>query len=475
MSETENRTEKKGLNISTRSFVTAILVIFILMVLTYGLTFVIPGGEYARTVNSAGNTVLDTAAGFKSAEGGIPFWKWILSPILVLGAEGSGSLIAVIAFLLVIGGVFNSLEKCGLMHYMLDRLTDRFAKNRYQLMGVIAFFFMALGSFIGSFEECIPLVPIVVALAVRLGWDALAGMGMSLLAIGCGFAAGVCNPFTVGVAQEIAGLPMFSGMWFRAVSFILIYLLLMAFLFGYVKRVEKKGIQKGHGEQDDCTFRKNTAMDRGLTCFAGIVGAGILLILGSVFIKVLQDYTMIIVAVMFLAAGISASRLSGMSWRRLGETFGSGVSSILPAVLMILMANSIKYTMVEANILDTILHSAVQVAETLPGWTVILFIYLIVLVMNFFIPSGSAKAFLLMPLIVPAAQVFGISAQLCVAAFAFGDGFSNVFYPTNPVLLIALGLADVNYVKWVKWSWKFQAVNLVMTSLLLLFGLAVGY
>jgi uncharacterized ion transporter superfamily protein YfcC len=95
--------------------------------------------------------------------------------------------------------------------------------------------------------------------------------------------------------------------------------------------------------------------------------------------------------------------------------------------------------------------------------------------MNFFIPSGSAKAFMLMPLIVPLAQVFGISSQLCVLAFAFGDGFSNVFYPTNPALLISLGLAKVSYGQWAKWSFKFQLCNLLLTSLLLLLGLAVGY
>ena len=95
--------------------------------------------------------------------------------------------------------------------------------------------------------------------------------------------------------------------------------------------------------------------------------------------------------------------------------------------------------------------------------------------MNFFIPSGSAKAFMLMPLIVPMAQIFGISTQLCVLAFAFGDGFSNVFYPTNPALLIALGVAKVDYGRWFKWSWRFQTANLVLTSLLLLFGLVIGY
>lgn len=216
-------------------------------------------------------------------------------------------------------------------------------------------------------------------------------------------------------------------------------------------------------------------MDRGLLCFGGILGAGIVLVLSSGFLTFLQDYTMIIVAVMFLAAGIIAPLLCNMSGKALASCFGAGSRSICPAVLMILMASSIKYTMVEAKVLDTVLHGAVVMAEGFPKWAVIMFIYLIVLVMNFFIGSGSAKAFLLIPLIVPIAQIFGISSQLCIMAFAFGDGFSNVFYPTNPVLLISLGLADVSYGKWVKWSFKFQALNLVLTALILLAGLAVGY
>lgn len=442
-----NTAEKKGLNISAKSFLTAIFVIFVLMILTYGLTFLVPGG-------------------------GIPFWKWALSPALVLGSEGNVSLIAVIAFLLVIGGVFNCLDKCGLMKYMLDKITYRFGKERYKLLAFVTLFFMAMGSFIGSFEECVPMVPIVVALAIRLGWDALTGIGMSLLAIGCGFSAGICNPFTVGVAQslDVVNLPMFSGMWFRIIAFILVYILLSGFLFFYAKKIERPVAMSENAED----FQENRNMNKALFLFAGIMVGGIVVVLCSVFITALQSYTMIIVALTFLAAGMISS-IASKSGERLGTVFVNGLISVLPAVLMILMANSIKYTMEEGNILDTIVKSAVSVAGTLPRWSVILFIYLIVLGMNFFIASGSAKAFLLMPLIVPVAQNFGISAQLCVVAYAFGDGFSNVFYPTNPVLLISLGLADVDYGKWVKWSWKFQVMNLVMTSGLLLFGLMIGY
>ncbi len=393
--------EKRKMEASAKSFITAIAVIFVMMVLTYALTYIIPGGY-------------------------IPLWKWILSPILVLFGEDSGSMIAIIALLLLLGGIFNSLDKFGILRLLLDKVTVKFGRNRKVLLAVIPLFFMTLGSAVGTFEECVPLVPVVVALAVRLGWNALTGLGMSILAAGCGFAAGVCNPFTVGVAQELIGLPLFSGLWLRGISFLLIYALLVATLFAYAKKIEKPINKKALDEISESKAKS--------------------------------------------IAYSSGSRL----WK-FTITFRDGVISVLPGVLLILMANSIRYTLMEGNILDAILQGAISLAGGMSRWGVILFIYGLVLFLNFFIPSGSAKAFLLMPLIVPMAEAFGISAQLCVLAFAFGDGFSNVFYPTNPVLLISLGLANVGYGEWVKWSVKFQLVNLILTSALLLFGLVIGY
>ena len=461
---------KNSLNIGAKSFLAAIVIIFLLMALTYGLTFLVPGGEYARTVDEAGHTIIDTQAGFRNVPGGLPFYKWLLSPFLVLGAEGSGALVAVIAFLLVIGGVFNALHECGLMEYMLNKLVHRFRGVRYRLMAMLVLFFMAMGSLVGSFEEVVPLVPIVTTLAVGLGWDALTGVAISLLAAGCGFAAGVANPFTIGVAQTLAGLPMFSGIWLRLVAFVCIYLLLLLFIRFHARHLpETASVAKAENHVPD------RRMDRGLLLFALILGAGIALVLCSGFIPALRDYTMIAVAVMFLVAGVTATLAAGMGLRGLLKSFLSGLVAIAPSVLMILMAASIRYTLVEGRILDSLLHMAVTAAGGMPRAVLVLFIYGICLVLNFFIPSGSAKAFLLIPLIVPLAGLFGVSSQLCILAFAFGDGFSNVFYPTNPCLLISLGLVDTGYGKWAGYSIKFQLMNLLLTTGLLLFGLAVGY
>ena len=461
---------KNSLNISAKSFIAAIVIIFLLMAVTYALTFLVPGGEYARTVDEAGHTILDTQAGFREVEGGLPFYKWLLSPLLVLGAEGSGALIAVIAFLLVIGGVFNALNECGLMGYMLQKLVHRFGAVRYRLMAVLILFFMAMGSLVGSFEEVVPLVPIVTSLAVGLGWDVLTGVAMSLLAAGCGFAAGVANPFTIGVAQTLAGLPMFSGVWLRLLSFACIYALLLGFVRFHAKRLPERASEKmAEAHVPD------KHMDRGLLLFALILGAGIAVVLSSGFIPALRDFTMIIVAVMFLMAGVAAVLATGKGVKWLLKSFLSGLVAIAPSVLMILMAASIRYILVEGKILDSLLHMAVGAAGNMSRAALVLFIYAICLVLNFFIPSGSAKAFLLIPLIVPLASVFGVNSQLCILAFAFGDGFSNVFYPTNPCLLISLGLVDSSYGKWARYSGKFQLMNLVLTAGLLLFGLAVGY
>ena len=274
--------KKNTLDAGVGSFVAATVMIFIMMVLTYILTFIVPGG-------------------------GIPFWKWVLSPILVLFGEDRASLIAIIALLLGLGGVFNCLDKYGVLKFLLDKITDKFGKNRKMLLAVIPLFFMILGSVAGTYEECVPLVPVVVALAIRLGWDPLTGLGMSILAAGCGFAAGICNPFTIGVAQGIVDLPMFSGMWLRVVDFGLIYGLLLFFLLFHVKKIERP-------MDDIITPPKD--------CKPSLVR---------------NNYYL------------------DSKWKKMIITFRDGVVSVLPGVFLILMANSIRFTLMEANILDILL------------------------------------------------------------------------------------------------------------------------
>ena len=472
---------KRVFNVGTRSFIAALIILFLLMALTYALTFLMPAGEYQRVITDGKESIVSGT--YQSVEGGLPFWKWLLSPFLALGATGSGTVIAIIAFLLVIGGAFNAMDECGVLAYMFNRVYRKFETRKYQLLLLVTLFFMGLGAFVGSFEECVPLVPIAVALAYSLGWDALVGLGMSLLAVGFGFSTGVVNPFTVGVAQQLVGLPMFSGIWMRLLTFVLIYGLLIAFLVPYAKKIEKTPtksmIYYPAMSQRWATLRvdyvEDKRKDRALIWFGAVLGTGILLILCSSFVPFLQDIIMPLIAVIFLVAGTISSIVSGMRWRDYFKSFGKGIVNILPAVLLILMANSIRFTMTESKILDTILFQTVKLTQNAPSGVVVLMIYALALVLELFISSGSAKAFLLMPLIAPIADLSGISRQIAVLAYAFGDGFSNVFYPTNPVLLISLGIVGIGYGKWFKWSGKIQIAVLALTCGLLLFANAIGY
>ncbi len=462
---------RHDLKMEKKSFWLSVAFLFVVMIIAWVLTLLIPGGVYTKVYDGNGNQVIDMSAGFTPVQGGLPAWKWLLSPLLVLTGSGAGTLIPIILFLLLLGGIFSVLIEQGILSHMLGKLVRRFAGVRYRLLAAMIFFFMALGAFIGSYEEVIPLVPVVVSLAVCLGWDIQTGVAVSLLAVACGFASGVANPFTVGVAHTLAGLPVFSGIWFRLVCFAVIYLVLLGFIL-----LRARKVAKNHPVQLPVEDRQNDPkMNRAVRYFSVLMVVGILIIIVSGFVPMLSSYTLVLLMVTFLGAGISSSLVSGMDPLQLGKAFLKGIVDIMPTIVLILMASSVRYIMEEGKILDSCLHMALEASDGMSRPAVILFIYLICMVTNFFVPSGSAEALLLIPIIVPLAGAFGISAQLCIVAFAFGDGFSNILYPTNPSLMVALGLADCGYGKWIRWSLPFQLLNLVLTCGLLLLGLAVGY
>lgn len=471
---------KANITISKKSFITAIILLSALMITAFALTYILDGTTYSY------DEITGEYQFINEGKEGLPVWKLFAAPIMVLlpTSDGFLTLILIMVLLVIIGGVFNALEKSGILKYMLDKTVHKYKNKRYLLLAVISFFFMALGSGIGMFEEAVPLVPIVVLLCYSMGWDSLTGLGASLLAVCCGFAAGVINPFTVGVAQSLGGLPMFSGILMRLLVFAIIYGILITFLLLYVKRIEKNPKKSSVYKEDLLAkekieekkdFVRNKAMDKALFWFLGWMGVMVGIVLISIPIRALSDYVMFIILGCYVIAGIGASIISGSKGKKLAKTFGNGVLVIIPAIFMILMAASVKYILYEANIMYTILYYAVRAIERAPSEIAVLLIYLVVLVFNLVIPSGSAKAALLMPTIYPLADMLNIHRQTAVLAFTFGDGFSNVLFPTNPVLLITLGLTVVSYIKWFKWSVKIQLIFLVTTALLLLFAHNVIY
>jgi uncharacterized ion transporter superfamily protein YfcC len=307
------------------------------------------------------------------------------------------------------------------------------------------------------------------------------------LATNLGFSAAITNPFTIGVAQRIAGLPLFSGTWLRIPIFLVVYAVLAIFLTRYARRVERNpesslsfeedriGHSKYHlddtGALADGSTRTRAATFWFLGFFLLIVGV----LVSSPFIPVISDYALPIVGLLFLIGGIGAGILSGTSNKRVMQAAGEGLLGIAPGIPLILMAASVKHIIVQGSVMDSILYAASGAISDTSPFAAILTVYAIALVIELAIGSACAKAFLIMPIILPLADLVGITRQLTVTAYCFGDGFSNMAYPTNPVLLICLGLATTSYAKWMKWTAKLWLAILAITVAFLGLGVAIGY
>jgi uncharacterized ion transporter superfamily protein YfcC len=309
---------------------------------------------------------------------------------------------------------------------------------------------------------------------------------MSLLATGFGFASATLNPFTLGVAQEVAGLPTFSGVGFRIVVFIIMYSILYGFLYRYTKKIAKDPT-KSFVYEDDLKQREKyaniTAIEKlpneqylGKT--VKIFGASLVLVISYIvagfFIPALSAVSLPVMAVLFLIGGLLAAKASNYGGK-IFKDFVAGIGGIAPSALLILMAMSVKLIITNGGIMDTVLYYASETVSKMGPYAAIIMIYLLVLGMNFFISSGSAKAFLLIPLIAPLAELVGLTSQVAVQAFCFGDGFSNLLYPTNAILMITLGLTVVSYPKWFRFTIGLQALVMVVNILLLMLAVLIGY
>ncbi|MCK5795283.1 MAG: hypothetical protein KAH12_11290, partial [Anaerolineales bacterium] len=230
--------EKSGAQISKKAFTQSVLILLVIMLVAGVLTRVIPAGTYDR-ISEAGRELIRPDSFHFTDKLDYPIWRWFTAPVEVLWGDDSTLVIVISLFILMVGGAFAVLDKSGILKAALGRIVARFGDRKYALLLLISFFFMALGAFFGIFEEVVPLVPLVLSLSYYLGWDALVGLGMSILATNLGFSAAITNPFTIGVAQELAGLPLFSGSWFRIPIFIAIYAAFAVFLTRYAKKVER--------------------------------------------------------------------------------------------------------------------------------------------------------------------------------------------------------------------------------------------
>ena len=478
--------QKAGAQISRKAFAQSVIILFVLMMITGVLTLVIPAGRYIRT-EQAGREVIDPQSFQFIERPDYPFWRWFTAPLEVLATPDGVLVMVIIGFILMVGGAFAILDHCGIMQEGVGRIVRTFGLRKYQLLLVVSFFFMALGAFFGIFEEIVPLVPIMLALSYYLGWDSLVGLGMSVLATNMGFSAAISNPFTIGVAQKIAGLPLFSGALFRVSIFMVVYGVFALFLVRYAKKVERNpeaspvftedrtGRLKYKALEINTKGEPNPGLRRAVVWFLVTIVLMFGVLVSGPFVTGLSDLAFPLVGVLFLAGGLGAGRLSGASWKRVLGALKDGAAGIAPGILLILMAVSVKHIVVMGGVLDTILHASANAFSETPPILAAVIIYFLALLIEFFIGSGSAKAFLMMPILLPLADLVGVTRQVAVTAYCFGDGFSNMIYPTNPVLLIVLGLTVVSYSKWLKWTARLWFWIVLITVAFLSLGVLINY
>lgn len=465
--------------ISVRSFITVVAVLLAILFFCGSLSYFIPQGSFQRDADN--NILLDTYR--EGAIEGISFLNVISAPLRVFASEDALTIIMISVFLLVMSGIFNTLEKTGgikvFILYIMKRLRDKGGS----VVCIMVLIFMLFGSFFGMFEELVTLLPLIIVFMLSMKLDTMMGLGACLLAACFGFSAAVTNPFSVGTAAQYAGIPTSSGAWLRIVFFMMVYGILCAFLLLYLKKIrrdpkasptyasDQKRRETLTAELED-TGENNQKAFRVYAVFFGIQG---LVLIAIACIRQISGFAIPILAASFLIAGLICGFLVSGDFGCVIRSFLKGAGAMLPAVLMIAIASSVKLVMEEGGIIDTVLHVVLNLLVGKSRFVAILLIYGLILFLQVFIGSASAKIFLVMPIILPITNALGISPQLVILTYCMADGFTDVILPTNPVLLIGLSMANVSYWKWLKWTWKLQLLLFVLSALVLLFGIGIGY
>ena len=471
-----------ALGIGRKTFVATAAILIAVLLLAGLMTRVLPQGAFDRTLLDGRETPV--AGSYRVISGDrLPIWRWFTAPAEVLWSDDAASVVVILLFVLLIGGTFQVLEQSGVLRAVMNGVMRRFSRRRYLLLALASLVSMLMGSTMGLFEETVTLVPMSIALAWSLGWDRFVGVGMSVLAVGCGFAAGTINPFTIGVTQRLAGLPAFSGILLRIGVFAIVYAVLFLFLYRYVRRIEadpSASLDRSLSAPDraalaDTDSRTNAPAGSAVAPFL-IAFLLVFLYLGaSIAVPALSDTALPVMAVLLTAGGILSGYRAGLGGRAVWGAFWKGTIALAPGAILILLAMGSKQILSAGGVMDTILQEAYLLIEGTGRFASVLMMYLFVLVLELFVGSSTAKAFLVMPLLLPLADLLGVTRQTAVQAYAFGDGFVNMAYPTNAVLLITLGIAGISFSSWFRWTWKLQ-LALAGISCAVLYGcVAIGY
>jgi len=454
--------------------------LFSMVVLAQILTYMIPAGSFERVENAAGR--LQVVPGSFHLTPETP----ALSPVAFLTAipKGFSGAHEIIFFVFIIGGAFAVLRSTGAVDAGMRVLLRRWGDRPFWLVAGGTALFAVGSSTIGFGEEYFPFVPVLISLTLALGYDRFTAVAIVMVGYGTGYGAAVINPFTTLIAQDIAGLQPGSGLWFRLVMIAIFVPIGIHHVWSYAKKVKRDpaaslvagmsvlegpSISSGGDGEAGADHPSMTTMHKWILTVVSITMVFLIygLIKWNWYLYEMQG--------VFIALTLIIALIARMSPDRTAVEFGTGAASLTSVALLIGVARGIQVVLDEAGVVDTIVYGISVPLQELPGALSAVGMFFMQSLTNFFIPSGSGQAFVTMPIMTPLSDLVGVSRQVAVLAFQFGDGFSNIVIPTQYVLLGVLAMTGVPYDRWLRFILPFMLKIAIVGSIALAVAVLIGY
>lgn len=446
-----------------------ILVGFIL--LAAGLTWIVPAGSYERSALPDGREVVVPGsyrvvpaepAGFLEVVTAVP--------------DGLREAASIVFLVLLVGGSVGVVHRVGILDLGIHALTGLFGRRRELLIPALMTAFAAVAALVGTPELAIAYLPVVLPLLLRLGYDTVTATAVALLPTTLGYAFGVTAPSTIGIGHSLAGLPPFSGAWYRIASFAVVQTAAALFVMRYARRVRADPATALNPEADRAL---RSAPDSGATPARSapsrrLAAAGLLalvLFAGSIAAFVTLRLGFEEIGGLFVLAAVVVSVVAGRSANGICDDFNDAFREMLVGALICGVARGVSVVMVEANILDTVVFHLASLVAALPGALAAVGILFAQAAFNFLVPSGSGQSLLTLPILIPVGDLIGVTRQVVVLATHWGDGITNIVFPTSGYFLATLVIGRVRLRVWLRFYlplfWYvlgFAAVGLVVAQ-----------
>ncbi len=419
------------------------------IILAYLLTFVIPSGAYDRVTNpQTGVEMVDPDTYHKlDVKHLSPFQVALAIP---QGLEQAGY---IIFFIFIIAGAFQIVTATGAIEAGIKKLAILLQGKEILAIVIFTIAFSIGGATIGMSQETVIFIPIAIMLARSLGYDAMVGFAIVSLGAQVGFHSGWLNPFTVAVAQDIAELPLFSAIGMRFVFWIVYLIATIWFIMRYARKVKKDPSKSivYQLELDESDQKLDLSDTHKMTKTQVIVLLTVLAAMVFLIVGIsIWGWYITEMSALFLVMGIVVGFIGRLKTGEICDQFIEGARSVVFGSLLVGVAQAIVVIFNDAQVIDTIVYYLSNAVMHLPSSISVLGMFVVQVIISFFINSGSGQAMVIMPIMVPMADVLEITRQTAVMAFQFGDGITNAIFPTSPVLMSVLSVAKIGYDKYLK-------------------------